>query len=113
LDETILVELRGEGLGDAVDRDEFGGAFADFVLLLVDDEVGVGVIERNGGVGSEVLEQTEVLLGVGVLLEALNAEHAENPLLRDERKIDHRGRRLGYAAVDERSSGVFVDRDIF
>ncbi len=94
LDEAVLVELRGERLGDAVDGDQFGGALADLVLALVDDQVGVGVVERDGGVGGEVFEQAEVLLGVGVLLEALNAEHAEHALLRDEREIDHGGRRL-------------------
>ena len=34
LDEAIFVELRRKRLGDAVDGDEFGGALADFVLLL-------------------------------------------------------------------------------
>ena len=30
-----------------------------------------------------------MLLGVGVLLEALDAEHAEHALLRDQRQVDH------------------------
>ena len=63
--------------------------------------VGVGVVERDGGVGGEIFEQAEVLLGIGVLLEALNAEHAEHTILRDERQVDHRGGRLRGAAVFE------------
>ena len=75
--------------------------------------VGAGVVERDGGIGGKVFEQVEVLLGVGILLEALNAEHAKDAILRDERKVDHRGGRLGGAAVFEREIPVLVGRNIF
>ena len=81
-------------------------------------QIGVGVVERDGGVGGEVFEQAEVLLGVGILLEALNAEHAEHALLRDERQIDHRCGRLRGGAVfestcrDARSTGMYCEDSV-
>ena len=53
-----------------------------------------------------------MLLGVGILLEALNAEHAEHTVLRDQRQIDHRGGRLGGAAVFKRPARVLVGRNV-
>ena len=112
LNQAVLIELRGECLGDAIDGDQFRGTFADFVLALVDDQVCVRIVERDGGVGGEVFKQAKMLLGVGILFEALNAEHAENTFLRDERQIDHRSGRLRHAAVDECPARVFVGGDV-
>ena len=112
LDQAILVELRGERLRDAIDGGQLGGAFPDFVLALIDEMIGAGVVERDGGVGGEVFEQAEVLLGVGVFLEALHAEHAQNTVLRDERQVDHRCGRLCGAAVFEDAVGVLVRRNV-
>ena len=72
LDEAIFVELRDKGLRDAIDGDEPGCALADFVLLLIDLEIGVGIVQRDGGVGGEIFEQGEMLLCVCIFLEALN-----------------------------------------
>ena len=71
------------------------------LLPFVDHPIGARVVQRDGGVGGQVFQQAKVLLGVSILLEALNAEHAQNALLRDEGQIDHRGGRLGHAAVFE------------
>ena len=54
----------------------------NFELPLVDDLVGVGIVERDRGVGRKVFEQAQMLLGIGVLLEALNAKDAEDTILR-------------------------------
>ena len=98
---------------DAIDGDQFRRALADFVLALIDHLVSVGVVESDGGVGGQVFKQAEVLLGVGVLLEALNAEHAQHALLGNQRQIDHRGRRLRVAAVFERRRRVCVRGNVF
>ena len=111
LDQTVLIELRGERLGDAIDGDQLRGTLADFVLALIDDQVGVRIVESDGGIRGEILEQADVLFRIGVLLEALNAEHAEHALLRDERQIDHRGRRLRCAAVFQSPARMFVRRE--
>jgi hypothetical protein len=68
LNEAVLVELDGERLADAVDGHQLGGAIADLVIALIDDEIGVGVIERDGGIGSKIFEQAQVLLGIGIFL---------------------------------------------
>src|SRR5581483_1694875 len=53
-----------------------------------------------------------MLLLISVLLKALDAEHAENTFLRDERQIDHRGGRLRQAAIFQGVPGVFVGSDV-
>ena len=47
------------------------------VLLFVDLPVGVGVVERDRGERREVLHHVQVVLGVGVFLEALDGDDAE------------------------------------
>ena len=54
-----------------------------------------------------------MLLGVRILFEALNAEHSENTLLRDQRQVNHRSGRFRDAAVDQRPAGVFIRGDVF
>jgi hypothetical protein len=78
LNETALVELCGQRLADAIDGDQFGGALAHLKLALIDHQVGVGIVERDRGVGREILKQAQVALGVSILFEALHGEHAQH-----------------------------------
>ena len=71
-DEAVLVQLGGQRLAYAVDGHQLGGALADLVFALIDDEIGVGIIESDGGIGSKIFKQAQVLLGIGILLEALH-----------------------------------------
>ena len=73
----------------------------DLVLLLVQLPVGGGVVERDGRVRRQALHHVEVMLGVGVLLEALDGDDAEHAVLGDERQVDDRLRRLRHRAVFE------------
>ncbi len=50
LDQRFLIKLRGERLRNVVDGDQFRRALADFLLPLVDQQVGIRVVERDGGV---------------------------------------------------------------
>src|SRR6185503_5165367 len=54
-----------------------------------------------------------MLLSVGILLEALNAEHAKHPLLRDQRQIDHGRRRLRLGAISESTARMSVFSNVF
>ena len=74
---------------------------ADLDLVLVQLPVRVGVVERDGGVGRQALQHVQVMLGVGVLLEALDRDDAEHLLLGDERQVDDRLRLLRHRAVFE------------
>ena len=74
----------------------------DLVLLLVELPVGVGVVERDGRVRRQALHHVQVMLGVGVLLEALDGDDAEHAVLGDERQVDQRLRLLRHRAVLER-----------
>ena len=113
LDEPIPVQLAGKGLGDAVDGDQFRGTFTDLALPLIDDLVGVRIVEGDGGVGGQVLEQAQMLFGVGVFLETLQAQNTQHPILRDQRQIDHRHGRLRGAAVFEFPRAVIVGGNVF
>lgn len=95
-----------------VKQNQFRGPFADFVLPLIDGQVRVRVVERDGGVGRQVFEQAQMPLRVRVLPETLDAEHAQNAFLRDKRQIDHRSRRLRNTAVFEHSARVRIRRDV-
>ncbi len=77
---------------------------------MIDQQIGVGIVERNGGVGRKVFKQAQMLLGIGILFEALDAEHTEHTLLRNQGQINHRRWRLRNAAVFELAAGVLVDR---
>ena len=113
LNQAILVELCGQRLGDAIDGAQLSSAFTNRVLLFIDDLVGIGIVERDGRVGCKVFEQADILLGIGVLLETLDGDDTEHTLLRDERQINHRRRRVRGAAVFERNAaGVLIRRNI-
>jgi hypothetical protein len=93
-DERVEADLGHQRLADAVDRGQLRGSLPDLVLLLVELPVRVGVVERDAGVGREVLQQVQVVLGVGVLLEALHRDHAQHAVLREQREVDQRLGRL-------------------
>ena len=74
----------------------------DFVLVLVQLFVGVGVVECDGRVRRQAAEHVQVMLGVGKLLEALDRDDAEHTILGDERQVDERLRLLRHRAILER-----------
>ena len=113
LNQAFFIELRGKRLSDAVDRNQLRCTFADLVLPLIDRLICARIVECDGRIRGEILKQAKMLLRVGILLEALNTEHSKNPFLRDERQINHGGRRLRHAAVHERPARMFVGRNIF
>ena len=83
------------------------------VLLLVQLPVGRGVVERHGGVRRQALHHVQVMVGVGVLLEALDGDEAEHPVLGLERQVDERLRRLRHRAVFEPLALLLVTADVF
>ena len=74
----------------------------DLHLVLVQLPVRVGVVERDGRVRRQALHHVEVMLGVGVLLEALDRDDAEHAVLGEQRQVDERLRLLRHRAVLER-----------
>ena len=85
---------------------------AVLVLLLVQLPVGGGVVERDGGVRRQALHHVQVVLGVGVLLEALDRDEAEHAVLGLERQVDDRLRRLRHRAVFEPLALLVVAADV-
>ena len=85
---------------------------ADLPLVLVELAVGVGVVEGDGGVGGQALQDVQVMLGVRVLLEALDGDDAQDLVLGDEGEVDERLRRLRHGAVFEKLALLLVLADV-
>ena len=57
----------------------------DLVLVLVELLVGVGIIERDGRVRRQAAHHVQVMLCIGVLLEALDGDDAEDAVFGEQR----------------------------
>ncbi len=66
----------------------------DLVFLFVQLAIRGGVVERDRRVRGQAAQDVEVVLRVGVRAEGLDRDDAEHPVLREQRQVDDRLRRL-------------------